>query len=191
MARHSRIATSIDLEPAAESSQTEGAHVIEATPERRTAQRFLRLATTILFILAFLMLGAGAASLLHTTANDQKDGLLVDALVKSFGDAPSRKRVAVTFSLTNRSALPIRILGATSYCGRHGCLAYDNLPLDIPPFSKRDLVVFAETRAPGEFASDLTLFSDVPGQFQTVLRVNGRVAENNEDSSSRPGSRPL
>ena len=147
MARHPQIATLVDPQRTTESSQAEGDHAIEARPERRTAQGFLRLATTVLFILAFLLLGAGAASLFHTTANDQKDGLLINALVKSFGDAPSGKRVAVTFSLTNRSGLPIRILGATPYCGRHGCLAYYNLPFDIPPLSKRDLVVFAETKA--------------------------------------------
>jgi hypothetical protein len=131
--------------------------------------------------LAVLLLGGGAASLFRTPAHDNAEGaLFIDAPVKSFGDAPSRRRVAVTFTLTNRSARPIRIVGATPFCGLHGCLAFDNLPLDIPPLSKRDLVVFAETRDPGQLTSELTLFSDVPGHPQIPLVVNGRVVENDE-----------
>jgi hypothetical protein len=132
-------------------------------------------------LLALLLLGTGIASLFGTTARDQKGGALsVDAPVKSFGDAPSGKRVAVTFTLTNRSARPIRVVGATLFCGLHGCLAIDNLPLEIPPLSNRDFVVCVETRGPGQLAGELTLFSDSPGQPQTVLGINGRVIDNDK-----------
>jgi len=147
-----------------------------------TVDGFLRLVTIVLFLLsALLLLGAGGVFSFHTTEHHHKgEGLLVDSLVKSFGDAPSGRKIAVMFTLTNRSAQPIRILGSTPYCGRHGCLAFDKLPLDIPPLSKRHLVVFAETRAPGQFDSKLTIFSDGPGQSQTILRITGQVIENDE-----------
>jgi ABC-type molybdate transport system permease subunit len=79
--------------------------------------------------------------------------------------------------MTNQSRRPIRILGATRVCGHHGCLDVEGLPLDIPPLSQRNIVVFVKTRAPGEFGAELTLFSDSPGQSMIVLTVNGRVIE--------------
>ena len=155
----------------------------EPMPKSTTMQRFLQFATNVLVLSALLLLGVGLVSLFHPPGRDHGGGgLLVDAPVKSFGNAPSRMRVPVKFNLANRSARPIRILGATPFCGNHGCLIVENLPLDIPPLSKRDVFVFVETKEPGEFASDLTLFSDGPGQIQIVLGVNGRVIEEGKRS---------
>jgi hypothetical protein len=56
-------------------------------------------------------------------------------------------------------------------------LAIDQLPFDIPPSSKRDLVVIIETREPGDFLSEVTLFSRGARQPETVLSINGRVVE--------------
>jgi hypothetical protein len=182
MGRHSQIATTINTDRINESSDAERDHVNSTTPVRATVQRSLRLAATVLFLLGLMLIGVGVASLFHTTPDYHQEAvLLVDAPVKSFGDAPSGRRVAVTFTLINRSSRAIRVLGATTpFCGRHGCLAYNGLPLDIPPLSRRDLVVLAETREPGQFASELTLFSDAPGQPQALLTVNGRVLEKGE-----------
>lgn len=153
-------------------------NVNDAMPGRKIATRLLRLATTVFFLLGLVLCSAGVASLSHGTAqNHEEGGLLVEEAVKSFGEAPSKTRAAVTFALTNRSSRSIRIVGATPFCCLQGCLAIDQLPLDIPPSSKRDLVVIIETREPGDFLSEVTLFSRGMRQAETVLRINGRVVE--------------
>jgi hypothetical protein len=164
-----------------EDSHGGGDHAVGVMPGRMISARLLRLAPVVLLLLALLLFGAGVASLFGTTARDQERGALsVDAPVKSFGDAPSGKRVALIFTLQNRSARPIRVVGAGLVCGLHGCLTTENLPLEVSPSSSRDLIVYVETGQPGHFAGELTIFSDSPGQLRTMLGVNGRVTENPE-----------
>jgi len=151
---------------------------------RRTVlEWFTQSAAVILFLSAPPLVGTGLVSLFSAGArHGEIRPFSVDRPVKSFGDAPTKKRVAVTFTLTNRSADPIRVLGGTPFCGRHGCLSLEGLPLEVPPMAQRELVVFVETREPGQFAAELTLFSDCPGHLRTVFEINGRVTESREKS---------
>jgi hypothetical protein len=178
MARNLQISATVQCNHATENSDVEDDLVKGAVPERKTLEGLLYTARIFLFLLATLLIGIGSVSLFYCSA-DEKSGedLVVDARVKSFGGAPPWKRVAVTFTLTNRSARSIRVVGMAPFCGRHGCLALDNLPLDVPPLSSRDFVVFVDTKEPGQLSSELKLFSDSPVQTQTVLRINGRIVE--------------
>lgn len=156
--------------------------MVDMMPGRLISARWLRLAPVILLVLALLLFGAGVSSLFGTIAGDQeKGGLFVDTPVKSFGDVPSGKRIAVTFTLMNRSTRSIRVVGASLFCGLHGCLTIDNPTFEISPSSSRELVVWVETRKSGGFVSELTLFSDSPGRPRTVLGINGRVTEKPQD----------
>ena len=182
MDRHLQVATESDFVRILEGSSGARGHVTDAKRGCTPLESFLRLIPVALILLSLVLAGAGVVSLLFTNGQyHDVDVLFVDSPVKSFGNAPSGRRVAISFTLANRSSRAIRILGVTPYCGRHGCLSYDNLPLKIPPSSTRDLVVYAETREPGEFACNLMLFSDVPDQVQTVLGINGRVVEKDEE----------
>jgi hypothetical protein len=166
----------IDTDRTNATTPSEDNDVNDAMPGRKIAARLPRLATTVLFLLGLLLCCAGVVSLSHGTAQNHEEGaVLVDEAVKSFGEAPSKTRVAVTFALTNRSSRSVRIVGATPFCCLQGCLAIDQLPFDIPPSSKRDLVVIIETREPGDFLSEVTLFSRGTRQAETVLSINGRV----------------
>ncbi len=174
MAAPSQILAIPEAGRATDNSHRGDVHINDVAPGPMTTARFLLLAPIILFLVALSLLGAGAASLLRSTAqHDNGDSLLVNAHVKSFEDAPSGARVPVRFVLTNRSAQPIRAVGATLACGVHGCLTADNLPLEIPPSSVRNLVVYVETGNPGQFASGLTLFSDAQANIRFCWRSGG------------------
>jgi hypothetical protein len=175
MGKNSQIA----LETSSHAASSPGGDVdvvSEAIPESATAERFVRSTSILLFLLGILLLGVGAIALFRGPQYIQKGGpLLVDAPVKSFGDAPPRTRVSVTFELTNQSRQAITILGATPVCGREGCVYVEKLPLQIPPLGARDLVASVETKEPGEFVGEFTIFSDGPAQPKFALTVSGRV----------------
>jgi hypothetical protein len=178
MARDSRIAALVNSDRTAGGASEDLDPPSHGVAGETSPGRFLRSAVVTLFLVAIALFGVGFLSFFRATANNEKEGLLVvDSAVKSFGDALSGQRVVVAFSLTNQSRQPIRIVGATRVCGRHGCLDIDNLPVDIPPLSGRNIVASVETREPGEFNGEITLFSDGPGQPTMVLTVYGRVIE--------------
>ena len=148
-------------------------------PGRTTKGSYLQFASATLFLLAFAFCGAGVAGLRRESAPPSEErSLLLDQAVKSFGDAPSKTRVAVTFALTNRSERPVSVIGATPFCGRHGCVEFDKLPLNIPPRSEGQLVVYVETGAPGQFNGEMTLFLRGAHEPETVLGVKGNVVDN-------------
>jgi hypothetical protein len=128
-----------------------------------------------LLVLALLLGAGGVVSFLAAAYNQHGGRLVVDSAVKSFGEAPPRTSVKVTFALTNQSTRAVKIFGATPVCNLHGCLDLDNLPLDIPAKSRRDLAVLATMKEPGAFSGEFTLFSDHPDQPEVALTVSGRV----------------
>jgi hypothetical protein len=84
--------------------------------------------------------------------------------------------ILVPFPLENRTVRMIRVVGATGVCRAPGCLIARDLPVDVPPFSTRDILIElrASDRA-GPFRLNMTVFTDCPGQTTMELTVYGEV----------------
>lgn len=162
----------------AERAPERGDPVNDVTPGRTGVLRLVRLASLGFSVAAVLLLGAGAAWFFVGAApNDRAENLRIEPPSQSFGDVPSGTPATLTFGVTNRSGRPIKVVGATRTCCPHGCLAAENLPLEIPLRGVGQLVVRVETGTPGQFAGELTIFSDSPGQPPIPLGVMGLVTE--------------
>lgn len=132
---------------------------------------FLTLAA-IFFLLALALTPPFSSALGLGAAAD----LILDASTKSFGEARAQSEFNVTFTLTNVSPRPLKVIGAEFVCGPDGCLTPENLPLEIPAHHKRDLTVHVKTVKPGQFQRGVTLYTDCPGKPKVVINIRGRVA---------------
>jgi len=135
--------------------------------------RFLSISCSLLFFgLAAFLLG-------HVPeANASGRGLRVEPSLKSLGDFSVGTTVPITFTVTNLSSNPVRLAGIKRVCMRWGCVEGKDFPVSIPPRTSREISLELRNSArkfSGEFAGEIILYSDAPGNEQTPLRLTGRV----------------
>lgn len=114
------------------------------------------------------------------------DRLLVDASSKTVGDVAIGERASVAFTLCNRSAAPVTILGVKTSCT---CTATGDLPMTLPPSSSRTLAVTYSPRPsakPGQVLETMQLFTDSRAQPTMPLAIVGRVGPVRAGASQPP-----
>ncbi len=133
----------------------------------------------VLLACSLILASSGVASLLGSTrGKDPGPDLVVETPLKSFGAVPRGREVFLSYSLSNRSDHPIRILGVTSLCTPQGCLGVgEQLPFEIPPRSQSQIKLKVQTGNQGNFRADVGLFSDCLGQKTVSLGAEGQVLD--------------
>jgi len=150
-------------------------------PQKRLSWTARTLALTGVGLLFGLSLASYCfGSLGSALAYLKGDRLLADRRSQSFGEVERGQRPVVSFGLTNASDRKITILGAKTQCT---CVFAEDLPLTIPPRSRRSVKVAVRTDSrEGAIQEPIYLFTDFPKQPRVELRVLGRV--------SGPGTQP-
>jgi hypothetical protein len=101
--------------------------------------------------------------------------LIADSYTRSFGNVASDRDVDVTFLLTNRSAVPIKLLGYNTSCT---CVNINAIPTIIPASRSLPLKVSISTNVKfGTISQDIHLYTDHPERPQIVLTVSGSISE--------------
>jgi hypothetical protein len=103
--------------------------------------------------------------------------LRVEPKTRWLGDLRPGVEVPVSFTVTNLSDRPARMLGATQFCTTWGCVWRTEPPVKVPPHGSGAFGLRLRPRAQfcGEFSCDVILFSDAPGHGQTPVRIRGNV----------------
>jgi hypothetical protein len=110
--------------------------------------------------------------------DQSQGGLVVDPRVHPLGQLQAGKIVPMTVTMTNRSARPVRLLGAHDVCATWGCLLGRGLPMDIPAGANRQVQIDVRPHPrgfSGEFTGEIVFYSDCPGAEQIPVRVAGRI----------------
>jgi hypothetical protein len=111
----------------------------------------------------------------------------VEPASQSFGVVPSGSTVHLTYTVHNDTDQELWVLGCDERCEGDGCLAAPGLPMTVPPFGSRTLVVKTSLRTPCDYRKPLTIFANRESQPQLVLIVEGRVVEPTE--GGKPAAR--
>lgn len=126
----------------------------------------------------------GLAALRAIYIETRGHALFVDSTTKSFGVVNEGDPASVMFSLTNRGAEPVRVVGCMKYCN---CIITDDLPFVLSPDETRKFKVSVRTYirkvgSPSELINQpVTLFTTSPLQAEIHLAIKGEIR-----SSARP-----
>ena len=126
--------------------------------------------STPLLIVGLVMVGFGLASIRPTGP-----GLVVDASSKSFGEVTVGEVASVQFTLTNRTAFPIRVVGASETCRQGGCSKGIGLPVVVPPYGKAEVGIAVKTQSAAAYRTVLTFFTEDSRQFRLLLEMTGAI----------------
>ena len=134
--------------------------------------------SVVLFALAALSWSGGALPAFTTRG----DLLQIYPPQRSLSDIKAGSVTPVSFTLSNKSFRPIRVLGAEWFCRRWGCIQQAGLPLTVPPRSKREVQLMLKAALAGdyEFSTSVTLYLDCPGEPTASVQIKGRVSEGKE-----------
>lgn len=103
------------------------------------------------------------------------DRLIPDAYAKSFGIGEVGSSPRVVFNLANKSARPIKVVGARSSCT---CMALDGLPATVEAGSSLELRVDVQPAdKPRRVAGTVIVYSDCEEQPYVSLSVSGQFAD--------------
>jgi hypothetical protein len=114
----------------------------------------------------------------------------------SVGQVTSGERVNATLQLTNLSSQPVTVVGAQSNCG---CIAYDDLPIELPPRSSVGIHSWFEaprldspTELPRESSVRhlIRLFVNVESP-PIVVTLLANIVPGPETAASIPNAAPL
>jgi hypothetical protein len=113
----------------------------------------------------------------HRASTTPGDLLQIDPPQRSLGDIKAGSVVPVSFTLSNRSSRPIRVLGVEFFCTKWGCISLAGLPVTVAPHSKREVQLMLRAARAGdhEFSTAFNLYSDCPGEPAVPVRIQGRV----------------
>ncbi len=139
--------------------------------------KWLNVVSYVLFSLTALIIGFGVArgERPWEPLIAARDPLVLDAPSKSFGREASHQTIPITFTLTNHSGRPVRVVGASNYCSRWGCVVAQGLPFEIAAEGAHDVTIELETREPGPFDQSINVFTDCPGRGELTLRITGEI----------------
>jgi hypothetical protein len=133
----------------------------------------------------FGLCGAGAIALLVTPAllagnhplalfaSLRSEELLIEPNVVDVGDGAVGDQRMWSVRVTNRSALPRRVVGMQVKCG---CVTNDELPVSLDPGESRALqfrTTFGDS--PGPVQNRIVLYTDFPYQERVAIWFRGRV----------------
>ncbi len=141
------------------------------------AGRFRTLTGILVLAASFLAAAAGVGyywcgSLTSAIAFLRGDSLIPDAYLKSFGSTLVGSETEVRFRLWNRTGRVIRILGAKTSCT---CLVTSELPRDVAPGGRTDLMVTVRAKKPGSLSQSLQVITDDRSCPSPILAVTGVV----------------
>ena len=131
--------------------------------------------TVALFALTCLAWSGGAG----LTSTAPGDVLRIDPPLRSLGDIKAGSVIAVSFTLSNRSSRPIRVLGTEWFCTKWGCIRPTGLPVTVPPHANREVQLMLKAAPSGdhEFGRAVILYSDCPGEPTVSAQIQGRIFE--------------
>lgn len=105
--------------------------------------------------------------------------------VRLLGEVPSGRSFAVTFTVTNTTARPVRILGASSTCTPQGCLKVaERPPNEVPPHGTRGIAVDVTTRGSGSLVGRISLYTDCARKPSVPLEVRAYVVDADPGTAS-------
>jgi hypothetical protein len=112
-------------------------------------------------------------SLSHALKYAQGYSVIPESSVITLGNVESGSRVTGRIRLLNLTGSPVRVTGAESSCG---CIAYEDLPIDVPPHGST--VMSAWFKAPKITSNDAYHFtSDVSHAIRLILDVESPSVE--------------
>ena len=102
----------------------------------------------------------------------------VVAPLRQLGPVASRSEHPISFTVRNVGSRPLRILGASSGCGKAGCIDLEfHKPFTIPTGQSREIEVTYRAAGPGPFACSFDLYTNAPGQATIKLTVIGETLD--------------
>jgi hypothetical protein len=111
-----------------------------------------------------------------SSLNNSLSGLVLDMSSNDIGQVLPEEKRAVRFLFHNRTAKPIRIIGAEQTCGPDGCNEFLGLPVEIAPQSDAEVEVsFTPPSREGDFSKQFTVFSDCSDRPHIDLTIRGTV----------------
>jgi hypothetical protein len=129
---------------------------------------------------AFLVLIGGTFLLaidnpVDALARLRGESLTVSPSETKVGDGVLGEERIFTIHLRNHTDRTIRVVGGTTNCG---CVATDNLPIDLPPRESRRIDVHMKfSGGLGRFQHRFVLYTDDNQQRVVVARFSGRVID--------------
>jgi hypothetical protein len=142
-------------------------------------QFFSRIAFWCCTVAGLSLLTAGIVLGIQARRSEFRGALKAEAPTQSFGERPSDTEVVLPFTLINDTNREAHIIGAREECRALGCVSCDDLPLAIPPGSRAEVKVRVALKnygpEPAEYYDELVLYTDLPGQTEFPLRMEGRV----------------
>jgi hypothetical protein len=100
----------------------------------------------------------------------------------------AKARYPVTFVLHNSGSVPVRILGANSYCSKEGCVSWIASPQGtVEPGDLYEVKAMFRTPVAGPFSYRFLVYSDAPGQSSIFLTIQGESVP--EGTVARSASR--
>lgn len=135
--------------------------------------------TGILFLASFIVLVGGLLLARQNERERPPEGpwLTVSSQVLELKELQPRESRVVHLELRNaHPKQPVRILGASDYCGALGCVSTLALPTAVPPLGTLVLELeFQASGGVGEFKMPYSIFTDAPGLSEIPLNIVGRV----------------
>jgi hypothetical protein len=140
---------------------------------------FLRRAWFLSALTSLLLFGLGAWLLGGTSEPIASEGALrVEPRVKDLGDLAPGAEVPVSFSVTNLSSKPVKLLGVPGFCVSWGCVYATGFPVRVSPRTSTTFSLHIRPNtceSADKFAFEIALCTDAPGRERTPLRITGRV----------------
>lgn len=93
-------------------------------------------------------------------------------------DIPAKETARQKITVQNTSSLPLQLLGAGIPCTPCGCASAEGLPLHIPAGQQGSFTIIFKSTKPGQFHSEIELYTDQPGQTKIKIPLRGTVREN-------------
>jgi hypothetical protein len=139
--------------------------------------RFLfRLSPYGLALAAVGLLAAGIVESYRTGVEPSR-WLQFESEVQSFGMEPAHQFIHVKFPVRNIGPTPLHIVGSETQCYQLGFIRPLDRGYEILPGESLDLTLLIGLAAPGDYSSELTIFTDCPERRAIQLRVIGLVTD--------------
>jgi hypothetical protein len=158
---------------------------VRVRPSTRLYSSILRILPRVLAFAAVMLILVGAW-VYWEGAHASKPGnwlLVSPAVLVLHGLKVDELRPAV-FTLSNRnSGISINILGSGDTCTPNGCYKVHPIPVSIPAGGSAKLTVDYSSYHSGHFVCEVSIYTDIPGQAEFLLRIDAEVTSGDEPVS--------
>jgi hypothetical protein len=140
--------------------------------------RLAKLGSNLLLAFALFLLSLGLVRGFAPVLARPVVGLRPLAPVQSVGEVGMMARIDVAIPIENTSSRPVTILGSEYICYRPCCVTYADTSKQIPAHSEGSVRVRLYTKkTTGDFQVPVTLYTDLDGQSELKVELQGKVLE--------------